>query len=149
MKPVTKSKKLATKKAAPKELKKVNNGIFTIDSTKNKKELREVVVYTILGSQDKLQNRLPVLLGPEADKQNIAYAKKNTVNDKSTYYVKVDNFGHLYNPITADRQTSLKTKLLKETLSKFIRVSEQCFNYYLEFLKTKNVLHLKFASQER
>lgn len=126
-----------------------NTGIYVLDKEKDKVESKTETVFTILGQQDKLQGKLPVLTKGTPAKSQFAYAKKNTNGNKNTYFVKVDNNGHLYNPMAIDRQMTLKSKLLKDEVTKFIRVSEVCFNFYLEFLKSKNVLHLKSASRER
>lgn len=149
LKPAIKStKKRTVKLVEPKESKKAD-GIYSIDASKDKIVTRIKTIYTILGQQDKLVDKLPVLERLNVEKSHLAYARKESNGDKNSYFIKVDNFGHLYNPMAIDTAINMKTKLLKDELSKFIKVSELCFNHYLEFLKSKNILHFKFASRER
>lgn len=127
------------------EQKESKTGIFLIDKSKAKDVTNVKTFYTILGQQDKLVNKLPIVL----EDGNTVLARKDTNGEKNTYFIKVDNLGNLYNPIGLNNRITLKSKLLKEEATKFIKVNELCFNYYLEFLKTKNVLFLKHASRER
>lgn len=127
------------------EQKESKTGIYTIDQSKVKDVKISKTFYTILGQQDKLVNKQPVVL----EDSEAALARKDTNGEKNTFYVRVDNLGNLFNPIGLNNRVTLKSKLLKEEAVKFVKVSELCFGYYLEFLKTKNVLFLKHASRER
>lgn len=130
-----------------KKSKEIAEGTFVIDVSKETLDLKKsITLYTIYGSHDKLVDGCPVLL--DIKKSDSVYAKQESNNNKTTYSIKSDEFGSLYNPLATGGIKSFKTKLLGEN-NKFLKVSKECFLQYLEFLKTKNVLHYKFADRNK
>ncbi len=80
-----------------------------------------------------------------------AAAKETHLHSSMLYYVKVSNFGRLYNPysqLTPPREyVHAKEKLLKETFV-FKTTNRIVFNLYLDYLKTKKPNLLLQAERE-
>lgn len=83
------------------------------------------------------------------DKKDFKFAEAKVENDK--YYIKVVTDGHLANPFSEQgRPRSKMEKLLfRDGESNFREVNKDCFEYYLTFLKTRNLLYYKFAERAR
>jgi len=62
------------------------------------------------------------------------YAK--TSNDK--YYI-LSNGNHIYNPYDTVFMQKIKKDLYNKKFIRFIKVSKEVFDMYLEFLKTRNL----------
>jgi len=109
----------------------------------------ESVAYTYMGWQDKV-NALgePIINDPNDDR---ALAKVVFVNKNITrYYVKVNALNHLFNPIGIAYENS-HNKIryrIGDKEWKYKEVNHKCFDYYLAFLKTKNVAYHKNAERE-
>jgi len=132
----------------PQESTYLGGGVYVLDDSK-KFTLNEKkkIVYTLLGKQDKLIEGLPVLLGEKREEDDLAYAYREIANNKQVFYIKTNEIGELVNPVSQERTSSFKSKLMKDDKTYlYVKVREECFNHYLEFLKTANVLHYKFAS---
>ena len=80
-----------------------------------------------------------------------AAAKETHLHSSMLYYVKVSNFGRLYNPyskITPPREyVHAKEKLIKETFV-FKTTNRIVFGLYLDYLKTKKQNLLLQAERE-
>lgn len=133
----------------PTKSKQIGEGTYIIDSSKDSElTLKESkTIYTLLGYQDKLVDGLPVLIKENKD---TAFARKEIKNNRSYYYIRLDDNGSLFNPMSQSISVSFKGKLLASNdVTEFTKVKKECFEHYLEFLKTKNVLHYKFAERAR
>lgn len=124
-------------------------GIYKIDTKKEIDITQNArVVYTIIGSQDRLLDGAPIVLCDDFDER--ALAKKEIKNGKEILYIKINGLGRLANPMSANLDNSAKSKIMKDNkISQFKQVNSECFEQYLIFLKTKNILHYKFAERTR
>jgi len=116
-------------------------------------------IYTISGKQhDYDDNGLPVLYDVQYDDGQIEYAhdsldahvKVTTTKGREEYYAKIGAGGQLRNPIGLYEGAGRRTDEVRMGRAQFVwkRVSAKCINFYLEFLKTKNLRHLKNAQRE-
>lgn len=140
------------KKKQIQQSKQLDTGVYQLDkNTEIVENSKSKVVYTLFGSHDKLRNGYPLLSNADTSKDKLAYAIAETNNEKVTYFVKIDDQNNLFNPINiAPSQTSAVFKIMKDNKNwQFQKTNEKCFNQYIEFLKTKNILYLKFAEQLR
>lgn len=139
--------------AKVKESKKLDDGIYLINQAEPPK-LPNVkkIVFTILGNQQTLEQGYPVLSGKDAENMETACAKREIINKKETFFIKIDDEGMLFNPINpGPTMRDHKYKMLKgqDKSWQYIQVNQDCFTQYLEFLRTKNVLHLKYSERNR
>lgn len=133
---------------------KKTTGTHVIDKKKATKEPKRVeVIYTITGKQDYLEkNKYPCVKmeSKKAAESPDAFAMKITVGKRTKYYAKRGKHGRLYNPIgmfsegTASRRLGHAGKLEW----RFTEVGEKVFNFYRDFLSTKNIAHLHNAERE-
>lgn len=75
--------------------------------------------------------------------ESSAFAKTVETNNNNKYYLIIVWKGAIFNPYGA--------YILKRTdkqLCKFMKVSEDCFNNYLRFLKTKNQVYYSRSQRE-
>ena len=81
---------------------------------------------------------------------NECCAKSIKIGRFVTYKVKIDNNGHLYDPVKKDRSYNLsaKNKINGDALFKFREVNENCFNAYVNYLKNKQTNVLVQAQRE-
>lgn len=131
-----------------------------VDPRLSEDDERHVVVYTMFGSHDYLdENNHPVLMDEyydegeplPAEERDLAYAKAITINDNPTrFYVKQGSNGKFYNPIgmyTEGRHTK-QLKHAGRAEWEFREVNRKVFGFYLNFLKSKNVAQLTNAERE-
>ena len=112
-------------------------------------ELREqkTFFYTIFGKHDWLDDEGFPRVNEEAPD---AYAKSISGNFETKFFVKRGRYGKLYNPIglysegTANKQLRHAGKPEWE----FKKETEKVFNFYINFLKTKNSAWLNNAERE-
>lgn len=128
----------------------VDEGIYLIKKTQPENKFsKNKAVFTILGKHKVLDNYYPALSDTDDD-LDIAYAKFETVRGKTKFFIKTDDDGLLFNPISPDANTTdFKFRVMKNQghAWKYQSVTEECFYQYLEFLKTKNTLYLKYAQR--
>ena len=132
--------------------KEIDTGIYQLDPKKPiVADVKTKKVYTIIGYHHKLSDGYPILVNHNSLQDELVYAVAETNNDKLTYFIKIDDQGHLFNPLSiGPSQSNKKFKLMAKNKNwQFEKVNEVSFKSYLEFLKTRNVLHLKFAEQSR
>lgn len=132
--------------------KKQKSDTFVIDKSKVKPAPQnKLVVYTIFGSHDDLEGGQPVLTRKNADRDNLAYAKLQKIGEQETYFVRIGDTGELFNPnapLPNDKHHKFKM-LGQDKTGLFEKVNKECFNYYLDYLKSRNPLHYKFATRSR
>lgn len=114
--------------------------------------------YTFIGHQDSMDaSGYPILIySPvykreewEKAKHEWILAKKVCTNGRTTYFVKIDQNGELFNPIGMythknDRIFQKKKDLERQ---KLVAVKKDIFYFYLRFLSTKNKAWLSQAKQ--
>ena len=117
---------------------------------------REVIVYTIFGQHDDLDEAgCPLIL--DADEQHLAednpraFAKSVKLEHKNTkyYYIKRTANGFFFNPSGIDEGNQIKfANHAGRKVYEFSEVNKKVFTFYLQFLKTKNTAHLRRAERE-
>lgn len=119
-----------------------------VDSDIGKPIEYESDFYTIFGSHDFLNDR-----GfPQQDEESTStFAKKVSTNKRNPlYYVRGSSDGHFYDPL--GMYDERKHNKFKGHHGKFhfdyIEVNERTFNFYLNYLKTKNKAYLLNAERE-
>ena len=116
-----------------------------------RQQQRTVMLYAYDGLQEYYDEQgFPRINGDEYQKDRRVYAVKIVTNDNTKYLVRFDVHGHLDNPKNVFGQPvkgSFHERYGKPAWS-FVKVSEQAFDYYITFLRTKNELWLTNASRE-
>jgi len=115
----------------------------------NEEELQsqDTLLYTIFGKHDWLDEEGFPRINQEVPD---AYAKSIVGNSKTKFFVKRGRYGKLYNPIglysegTANKQLRHAGRPEWE----FRQETEEVFNFYIKFLKTKNSAWLHNAERE-
>jgi hypothetical protein len=120
--------------------------LFVINDTKPYEDKLEEF-YTVIGKQDFLKDKTP-MVNDEAQ----ALAKKiiNTKANTSRYFIKIGTYGRPYNPIglySEGQNNKFLTKAGKP-LYTFKEVNEKTFNFYINFLTTKNTAWLSNTERE-
>lgn len=107
-----------------------------------------IVYLTISGKEDRIVNKLPVL-DTEDDNAKLAYAKVVSIKDKVHFYIKKNHKGDLYNPsLTNDAHENKQQTSHGKHKWNFVKVSQEQFQLYTKFLKTKNVRYLNQANRK-
>ena len=113
--------------------------------------MSDTIYYTNLnsGSEDDHGNFVLKEDGPEA------YAKTVRTQNIVKHMVRIDPSHKLLNPFDYDNQTEFSghKNFVDNTCkgsktNRYTRVNGKCFNYYLSFLKTKNLAWLVNAERE-
>lgn len=110
-------------------------------------EEKKFFYYTIIGKQTAFDDsNNPVL----ADDTPEVLAKKIVSEEKTRYFIKIGPYGKIYNPIGMFSE-GRSNKFLKRTGKmewSFKEVNSRVFDFYLSFLRTKNIAHLNIAERE-
>ncbi len=120
---------------------------------------REVVVFTLFGKHHDIdEHGYPILYDVEYEDEQIeyaedsanAYAKVVYIRGKSKYYIKASSDGDMYNPIGLYEGGGKDTKRvnLGRPEWEFEEVRKRPFEFYINFLKTKNQAYLINAERE-
>lgn len=122
------------------------DNLFIINDSKPIEDKSEEF-YTVIGHQEFLKNKIPMVRS-----ESKALAKKitNSANNTSRYYIKVGTYGRPYNPIglySEGQNNKFLTKAGKP-LYTFKEVNEKTFNFYINFLSTKNTAWLSNTERE-
>lgn len=121
--------------------------IFTIDQ--NKKETTDYKFYCLIGDEDFVDDNGNPMLHTDSGK---VLAKKITkTNSPTQYFVRLSTNNKLYNPISQlgeDKSSSIVDNTCRPT-NRFIPVSPAVFEFYLQFLCSKNLLWLNKAEREK
>ena len=129
---------------------------FIINKDKEPDELPLVHVYTFSGEQDFFDDDgFPMIdLGEDFDddffQEEDAYAIKISKGRKINYYVKRGKYGKLFNPIGmySEGRKGQQMRHAGRPEWRFEPTNEKIFNYYINFLKTKNSAWLNNAERE-
>ena len=119
-------------------------------TTKVEKQITEPVYYTFFDSREGVDSEgFPIAKELNDD----VLAKLVPYGSRLKFYIKTDTWGNPYNPIglyTNEKDNDIPMYRNREKKrEKFIEVTEITFNFYIQFLKTKNSLWLTKANQER
>lgn len=119
--------------------------IFYINKNKDQDNIN-YIYYTVLGSHASLDDEGNPLCKDRG--KALAYVK--FVNDDKQHYLKVGNYGKVFNPIglySEGRQNKFMSKIGKDEYT-FTKVNSKVFDMYLNFLRTKNIAWLNNAERE-
>lgn len=104
---------------------------------------------TDCGKQDNQGNHYLQEDGPAV------YAKQIDSNTSTKYMIRVDSSHKLFNPFAYDNKTDfnghrtfIDKTCKKDSENRYTRVNARCFEYYLSFLRTKNIAWLTNAQRE-
>ena len=140
---------MAKKKIAKK---KTETHVINKEKTK-KKAKRTEIVYTITGKQEYLENDQYPCIKLDAEKAQEspdAFAIKITIGQRTKYYAKRGKYGRLYNPIGMFSEGTASKRLghAGKFEWKFTEVGKRAFEFYRDFLRTKNIAYLHNAERE-
>jgi|TARA_R110000765_G_scaffold379349_1_gene470354 hypothetical protein len=132
----------------------MHQDIFIIDPSRELPEERTVTVYTVIGKEDYIEedSGLPCLSVELDDTKDNPYAHAMKVIGPSScrFFVKQGAYGKLFNPLgffSEGREAGVSRHRgrleweLKE-------VKEKVFNFYVNFLRTKNLSYIRNAERE-
>ena len=132
----------------------MHQDIFVIDPSREPPEERVVTVYTVIGQEDYIEDDsgLPCL-SVDLDEANIdpyAHAMKIVGEAGRRFFVKQGPYGKLFNPLGFfseghESKVSRHTGRLKWELKE---VKEKVFDFYVNFLRTKNLSYINNAERE-
>lgn len=121
--------------------------IFTIDH--NKQDTTDYKFYCLVGDEDHIDtNGNPMLT---ADSNKVLAKKIIKINSPLQYFIRLSTNNKLYNPISQlgeDKSSSIVDNTCRPT-NRFTPVSPAVFEYYLQFLSSKNLLWLNKAEREK
>lgn len=122
-------------------------------------DAREVTIFTMFGRHHELDpSGYPLLYDVRyedgqvdvAEESADAYAKMTHTSNRTKYYIKAGAGGHFYNPIgmyEGAGRSSNRTRLGRAEWN-FVEVHKRCFQFYIDFLRTKNKAYLSNAERE-
>ena len=136
----------------------LDNAIFKI-TEKEGEEKRvpsdsDTAVYTVSGSHDFIDEdgypRLEDLSDKKAEDRHEAHAKFSPDGGKIKFFAKIGKHGRLYNPIGmySEGTSARNVKHAGRPEWVFRQVTKKVFDYYIQFLKTKNAAWLSNAERE-
>lgn len=83
------------------------------------------------------------------------YAKQINLGNSTKYMIRVDSSHKLINPFSYDQTTEFNghrnfvdKTCKKDSENRYTKVNAKCFEYYLSFLRTKNIAWLTNAQRE-
>lgn len=104
----------------------------------------------MIGNQSELLDGFPVLVSTTQENDKLACAYKEDTKYYTNYWIKRSESGTLFNPENLMPANSFKAKKFKgQEIIEYISVSQECFEYYLHFLKTKSITAYKSAERTR
>lgn len=124
------------------------NEEFILDPKKQSSSKKNHEYFTVLGDHEFLDD----LGRPRMDAENNKVLAKTSTTDNypTRYYVKAGTYGKLFNPIglySEGRQTKFLSKIGRKEYE-FKEVNQRVFDYYVQFLTTKNLAWLNNAERE-
>lgn len=120
--------------------------IFVPDK-KTTKDNQQNEYYTLYGKHNQLDEYgQPVCNSTSPD----LLAKTTLAGDKKTYWVKVGEHGRVYNPIGmySEGKHNKFTNRSGKNEFEFRKVNKKVFDFYVNFLRTKNLAWLHNAERE-
>ena len=140
---------MAKKKAGKKQ-----PDTHVINKKKPTKEPKRIeVIYTITGKEDYLEDsKYPCVESDSetAQESPIAFAMKITIGKRTKYYAKRGKHGRLFNPVGmfSEGMASKRLGHAGRLEWRFTEVGEKVFEFYRNFLRTKNIAYLHNAERE-
>ena len=127
--------------------------VFIINKDRNPKELeRTETVYTMIGNQDHLEDEYPCLelTSSEAEESPDAHAMSIKIGNRPKYYAKRGRHGKLFNPIGmySEGMASKRLGHAGKLEWRFIEIKQKAFEFYKDFLRTRNLAYLNNAERE-
>jgi hypothetical protein len=132
----------------------MHQDVFIIDPSREPPEERRGTVYTVAGKEDYLEEEsgLPCLdVDPEEAKNNpYAHAMKLAGSAGPRFFVKQGVYGKLFNPLGlfSEGRESQKIRHAGRPEWQLKEVTEKVFNFYVNFLRTKNLSYIHNAERE-
>ena len=123
---------------------------FKIDKSKSDSNQSVADVFTIKGKQSFVDDEGYPRLDEDDQDSYKAFAKKVTIGQRSKYYVKRGRHGRLFNPIGLYSEGTAKKQLRHAGKPEweYKETTQEVFNKYIRFLKTRNVAWLNNAERE-
>ena len=126
---------------------------FKINKQKDMSKHEQTEVFTFWGNHDFEDAKgFPMLNLNKKEspfEMNDAHALKMTKGNKTSYYVRRGKHGRLFNPIGMYSEGNANKKLRQGQFEWNLKpTSQKIFNYYTNFLKTKNTAWLNNAERE-
>lgn len=125
----------------------MNEFLFTINQ--NKQDISDHKFYCLVGEEDYIDEAGNPMVRTDGGK---VLAKTITRSNSPTqYFIRLSTNNKLYNPISQvgeDKSTSIVDNTCRPT-NRFTPVSPAVFEYYLQFLGSKNLLWLNKAEREK
>jgi hypothetical protein len=106
----------------------------------------DLVYYTLFGKHYAVDEEG----NPLSKTDKGAYAKQQRQGNSYSYFVKTGNSGHLLNPssgLYSDEENKFNSAK-GQMYFKFQKVTKTAFDYYLNFLRTRNPAWLRHAERE-
>lgn len=125
----------------------MNNFLFTIDN--NKQDITNHHLYCLVGNEDFIDDAGNPMC--KTDGERVLAKKILKTNNHIQYFIRLSTNNKLYNPISQvgeDKSTSIVDNTCRPA-NRFIAVNPATFEYYLQFLCSKNLLWLNKAERER
>lgn len=116
-------------------------------TNKREKQIIDVECYTVFGEHDYIDEEKRPKVSETSQK---IYAKTITSNNRTRYFVKVGTYGKIFNPIgmySEGKENKFLSKIGKAEW-RFKEVNSSIFNFYLNFLSTRNIAWLNNAQRE-
>ena len=139
---------------AKKKVRKKKTETHVINKNKaTKKAKRTEVVYTLAGKEEYMEkDKYPCIKldSKTAQESPDAFAMKITIGQRTKYYAKRGKHGRLYNPLGMFTEGMASRRLghAGKLEWRFTEISERVFNFYKDFLRTKNIAYLHNAERE-
>ena len=116
-------------------------------SVKEELQEQETLLYTIFGKHEWLDDEGFPRMNKET---HDAHAKSIVGGSKTRFFIKRGRYGKLYNPIGMYSEGTEKKQLRHAGRPEweFREETEKVFNFYIQFLKTKNSAWLSNAERE-
>ena len=130
----------------------MDNFIFNPESKYSSENIDEEIVaefFTLSGMEDFLdEDDLPQT---KTETDSVFAKRTKRKNGTTKFTIRLSNNGKLYNPVSILGQEINHSFLNRVCRSnnKFAEVNQKVFNWYVKFLKTKNVAWLHNAEREK
>lgn len=127
----------------------IDNMNFDINHYENKDKSSDEISYFTLKDFSSITDKDNNFIPSDFDIDSRFAKRKISANEKH-YFIRVDNTGKLFNPLSYKPEIKNNRVIIKMSqANNFIKVSEDVFNTYLKFLRTKNELWLNQAERNR
>ena len=132
----------------------MHQDIFIIDPSREPEEGPMTTVYTVIGREDYIEEEsgLPCLSVHPADARDNPHAHAMKIEGESgvRFFVKQGAYGKLFNPLGlfSEGNESKRVRHAGRLAWRLREVTEKVFNFYVNFLRTKNLSYINNAERE-